>query len=71
MSRSVKRLRWWHRNRCWLGYNGWRYHWDGRVWVGVHNKHPDDPIALTSRHDTANYGPYRVIYLNQFGERTA
>jgi hypothetical protein len=66
---SVKRLRWWHRNKCWLGYNGWRYRWDGRVWIGEHNTAPG-PIALTRRHDTAAYGPYNAMYLDRFGERT-
>ncbi len=66
---SVKRLHRWHRGKLWLGYNGWRYHWDGRQWIGEHNKHPNDPIALTSRHDTADYGPFRQIVLNRFGER--
>lgn len=66
---SVKRLRWWHRKSVWLGHAGWRYHWDGHVWIGEHNKHPDEPIALTRKHDTADYGPFRAIYLNRFGER--
>ena len=65
----MRRLRWWHRNRCWLGYNGWRYHWDGRYWIGVRNG-VSEQIALTGRHDTKDYGPYRCIYLNRWGERT-